>query len=95
MKKIKILLLSLIVLAILGGILAFKAKGTNKYCVKPIGIVNPPPNICQEGICNGALNASTTTTLADKDHAFCYTITFDLNNCPEGICGTFGFITGD
>lgn len=54
MKKIKIMLLSLLLLAVVGGVLAFKAKFVRTYCTTlPIAngsgqLVCPTTTICPE-----------------------------------------------
>jgi hypothetical protein len=53
MKKIKIMLLSLVLLAVTGGILGSKAKFTHKYCTTNPIVVNGiptcpfPPQACE------------------------------------------------
>lgn len=66
MKKVKIMLMSLLVLAIAGGALAFKAKFLNEYCwaatVDVDGIPSCPTNGMNARICQILIFDVETTT---------------------------------
>jgi hypothetical protein len=75
MKKVKLMLLSLSILAVVGGALAFTAKTGPLYCTANTVLVNGVttcPDFChtegkiQAGV--GTDNICTTTTSADPDN---------------------------
>ena len=80
MKKVKIMLFSLAVLAVVGGALAFKAMGPFNYCTAPLGA-------------NGTCNFNCTNIrsgFADNNQAFVCTTTprlaFDAEGNPVYLC---------
>ncbi len=76
MKKIKIMLLSLLVLGVVGGAMAFKAKFYSVLCTTPVRIVNGV-HVCT-AIGGGALTCpnvigGVTTQSAQQFNAWCTT----------------------
>ena len=67
MKKVKLMLLSLSILAVVGGALAFTAKGSNKFCTAVINPANP--------YCNKACPNFTERLLANAGDFICTTTT--------------------
>lgn len=83
MRKIKIMLFSLLVLGVIGGALAFKAKFNVSYCTSaiPFGQVN-----CTAG---GGVNVTcpnlVASTTIDGDTNLCYTVPTAGQGCkPNG-----------
>jgi hypothetical protein len=64
MKKLKIMLLSLALLAILGGTLAFKARFQSIYCTAPVG---------EDGACTLQCPDETFSTTYEGINWFCTT----------------------
>jgi hypothetical protein len=88
MKKEKVMLLAVFMLAAGGGILAFKAKtyGNVKYCYS-ITEVEPPQHEC-------TYTTTGTFTEALRDSlTYYYTPTNDLSNCGELRCPRSGLYT--
>jgi len=67
MKKLKIMLLSLALFAVVGGALAFKAKFQKAYCTAPVQA---------NGTCGIACDAFTRSTTIDATESFCTTTPF-------------------
>lgn len=81
MKKLRIMLLSLVVLAAVGGALAFKAKFDTQYCTTlPIEVAGQLTCPADIGICKTTLSTTTTDVNFNK---FCTTIT---NGNPAAPC---------
>jgi hypothetical protein len=78
MKKAKIMLLSVAVVAVVGGALAFKAnsKFNRAYCYR----IDPVAGPCQGGCVN-------CTAVPGVNW---YTLTFNVPNCPMAFCPTQG-----
>ena len=85
MKKVKFMMLSLALIAIIGGALAFKAKGTKNYCTA-LPDVN---NICTDGS-NGQIPCPSpivsTTVGTDAVAFYCYTL--GVNCDANTLCRT-------
>lgn len=71
MRKIKIMLFSLLVLGVIGGALAFKVKFNKIYCTSTIpagGVCNVTcPNMVASTTLNGIINLCYTTPLVAGD----------------------------
>jgi hypothetical protein len=76
MKKIKIMLLSLALFAVVGGALAFKAKFNKTYCTT-LSIANPAGGFfCPDAadkVCVQLDNYSTQVILNKPTTTYCYT----------------------
>ena len=94
MKKIKIMLWSLVLVAALGGVLAFKANVILSYCTTfPVLFADGKyhcPNPCIVGFVG-------TTTLVPNPNFWCYVETFDPNLClnEEPLCNDKAYFTHD
>lgn len=66
MRKIKIMLMSLLVLAVVGGALAFKAKFQKIYCTAPV----PASGSCLNVKCPNVVESTTEGGTQN----FCYTV---------------------
>jgi hypothetical protein len=77
MKKSKIMLTGIGVLAVMGGALAFKANhvGANKYCYTFTNVANAAVNTGPKGLLAPPLTTSGTFTLIK------YTLTNNIINC--------------
>ncbi|NII25835.1 hypothetical protein HB364_12120 [Pseudoflavitalea sp. X16] len=77
MKKIKFMLLSLSLVGVVGGALAFKAKFLDTYCVAAL----PAAGTCgQVGkLCTNKIEFQTTTNAGDF---VCTTTPNAMGNCP-------------
>ncbi|OQP54340.1 hypothetical protein A4H97_22930 [Niastella yeongjuensis] len=74
MKKVKIMLMSMALIAVVGGALAFKAKYTQRYCTT----LASPAGFCKDLACpNGPFSPSTT---GSGSNVICTTIV------PAGGC---------
>ena len=90
MKKLKFMLLSLALVAVVGGSLAFKATYIKSYCTAPtqIGFT------CPELACPNLVNFSTT--INGVGDFVCTTPTVPNVGCPEGLkCFTSTKIKAD
>lgn len=67
MKKIKFMLLSLALFAVVGGIFAFKARFGKLYCTAPVQA---------NGTCGVACPTLTNSTTQDATEFFCTTTAF-------------------
>jgi hypothetical protein len=89
MKKVKIMLLSLALIAVVGGALAFKAKFDTNYCT----ITSHPLWTCTDGgvqplatkcVIDPSINYTTTN---DSQFAFyCYTTSNGVDACDKQRC---------
>jgi hypothetical protein len=71
MKKIKIMLLSFALLAIIGSALSFKAKFTKNYCTADL---EGSPNFCKiSGLNKICQNYVQLTTAPPQSNFYCYT----------------------
>ena len=89
MRKIKIMLFSLLVLAVVGGALAFKVKFNKVYCTSaiPNGVTT-----CFQGGANVTCPNLVASTTLDGTTNLCYTIPEAGQGCkPAG--GTLTCIT--
>lgn len=79
MIKAKVFLSGIIVMAIVGGGLAFKARNySQSYCIASIYNI---PGLCTSYFgTNGAARQATTGTL------YFFTTTWDILDCPYTIC---------
>ena len=76
MKKVKIMLLSLALFAVVGAALAFKARFLETYCTtNPVGTTCPAANLCK----------FTTSVFSDEGIFKCYTTptTYTLEDGTE------------
>lgn len=87
MKRIKLMLLSLLVLGLVGGVLAFKAKFYSDYCTTPVRIVDRV-YVCT--VANGAalkcpnLITAVTTVAPSSENAWC-TTTKPATGCNDNL----------
>lgn len=81
MKKIKMMLMSLALLAVVGGALAFKAKFNAKFCTTAAVLNAQNVKVCPNApsYCPNLLQASTTTT-QNEDAIYCTTTPIVVNN---------------
>jgi hypothetical protein len=85
MKKIKIMLLSLALFAVVGAALAFKAKFSVKYCTT--AVVN---GVCPANAsCPNLIVNKTTTTIAADGVVYCTTTPTTFDNGTEIISTCF------
>jgi hypothetical protein len=93
MKKVKIMLMSMAVIAIIGGALAFKAKYTQAFCTLT-GIELPSGGYTYDtqADCVSVLNVETTDI---RQFPAFTTPTFNPDECELVTCTTFNFITTD
>lgn len=89
MKKAKIMLLTIAVLATVGGALAFKAKafGTKDYCYS-ITNVQPPVGDCTIPKVQGLAHP-----LVSEEFKAYYTTTTNTLLCEDAICPSIGTTT--
>jgi hypothetical protein len=91
MKRIKIMLLSLALFAVVGGALAFKAKFTKTFCTTN-AILNAGVYTCIDPANNKVLTCPTKVVLSTTDPtpgatpAFCTTTVNALGQCPGVDC---------
>ncbi|NII25841.1 hypothetical protein HB364_12150 [Pseudoflavitalea sp. X16] len=80
MKRIKFMLLSLSLVAVVGGALAFKAKYTTAYCVAAL----PAVGTCGQAnkFCPNKIDFQTTTETGDF---VCTTTPDAAGNCPANL----------
>jgi hypothetical protein len=89
MKKIKFMLMSLALFAVVGGALAFKAKFTNSWCITSAKLSANGLYTCPNPVCGTsyAINARTTVNQPPAGFTtFCSTVTNGLNPAQFDIC---------
>jgi hypothetical protein len=98
MKKIKIMLLSIAVLAVVGGALAFKAKYTETFCFTNTTLFNQVPTCTTDSniplACGAQLLNAQTTAEANADVIGCTAPIDPVVGCAVG-CGNLQFIRHD
>jgi hypothetical protein len=77
MKKIRIMLLSILLIALLGGILAFKAKYHTAFCTHLPNDFGECNNVYCEAV---GLTVHTFTDVPNESY-YCWTWTNNANNC--------------
>jgi hypothetical protein len=92
MKRIRMMLLSLALFAVVGGALAFKAKYTRTFCTTS-ATLNAGVFTCIDPVNNKVLTCPTTVNFSTIDiapgatPAFCTTTVNALGQCPGVACG--------
>ena len=77
MKKVKFMLLSLALVAVVGAALAFKVRYSGTYCTAP---VPGSPLTCTNIACP---NAAASTTTFDTQVPFVCTVIMGMNGCQD------------
>ena len=91
MKKLKIMLLSFALLAVVGGALAFKAKFITPYCTAAVN----GNGLCtvQVGVNKFCPIAVNSTTVATGTPTWCYTVPQDLDDDGDKECSILNVAT--
>jgi hypothetical protein len=83
MKKLKYMLLSLALIAVVGGALAFKAKFSTTYCTAPVNTDGSCPAACPAFTANSTIaNAITSFCTTVPPNAQCTYLDVDQNPQP-------------
>jgi hypothetical protein len=93
MKKVKIMLLSLLVLAVVGGAMAFNARTTTKFCT----IAPNQDGSCPTSPASCPITATTQKVTTGTGLTVCYTTDLGQFNDCSGVttCTTKVTITAD
>jgi hypothetical protein len=89
MKKIKFMLMSLALFAVIGGALAFKAKFSNTWCITTAKLSANGLYTCPNPVCGSTYLVFATTTINQPPagfSTFCSTVTNGLNPVNFDIC---------
>lgn len=89
MKRIKVMLMSMLLLAVVGGALAFKAKFDKSFCTTTPAAGNTCPNLCLP-----TPLANTTTTIVGGV-ALCTTLVPGGGDCARVACPNWNRLKGD
>ncbi len=86
MKRVKLMLLSLLVLGVVGGAMAFKARFSASYCTTPVRIITTNGQHVCTAVGGAALTcpnpiAAVTTAGATQFNSWCYTTTNNDADC--------------
>jgi hypothetical protein len=86
MKKMKIMLLSFVLLTIVGGALAFKASGTRLYCTAPVNVGAPAGGLCTFDQSNNKTCPFDVISKFDAGgDSYCWTDPVNLDDDPQDI----------